>query len=81
MADINKAVELARRVLEPAPDGFTVTTVAAHMADDLARAVLAMAAVMESVRAWDAAPAADHVRTYNEMLNAIRTLDAEARRG
>lgn len=71
MADIDKAVELARRVTE-GPNAFTPTTIT------LARAVLAIAAVVESARTYVDGASGDR---FAAMRKALLALDAEARRG
>lgn len=73
MTDIDKAVELARSCLIPdGPIIYEVDVVA------LARAVLAMAPVVERARTYVAWPNSDD---FAALRSTLTTLDAEARRG
>ena len=77
MADIDEAVELARRCLDVGGADYNECDL-----NTLARAVLAMADVVAAAREQAAAHERnDWERATNRTEDAIRTLDAEARRG
>jgi hypothetical protein len=81
VSDIDKAVELAREHLTSVARWKMSDTGDCQMCH-LARAVLAMAPVVAAAREQTAANEPnDWERATNRTEDAIRTLDAEARRG
>lgn len=75
MSDIDKAVELARRCLDVGGADYNECDL-----NTLARAVLAMAPVIEAARTYVLTGKADYSQ-HRALVDAALDLDAEARRG
>jgi len=77
VSDIAKAIDLARESLYRGGADFNECDL-----NTLARAVLAMAAVVEAARAWDNQTGGNALRDAEYALSAaVAAFDAEARRG